>query len=223
MSLILCIETATDSCSVCVASDKNILALKESHNSRAHASLLSVFIDEILASIKMPYQELDAIAVSCGPGSYTGLRIGAATAKGLCFALDKPLIAVPTLESMTAIFMDTNSGCDLFCPMLDARRMEVYTALFNHNMEYIKPVEAVILESNFLEEELKNKKISFFGNGSAKFREICNNHNALFAEEFNLSATGLTSLAYQKYQQKQFEDIAYFEPFYLKDFAGPKK
>lgn len=224
MPLILCIETATDSCSVCVADEQHVIAVKESHHSRSHASQLSVFIDELLKENKLQYASLDAIAVSCGPGSYTGLRIGAATAKGLCFALEKPLIAVHTLESMAHLYKNNAAGnADYFCPMLDARRMEVYTALFNNQVEYVRPAEAVILEENFLADYLQQNKISFFGSGSIKFRNICKSENAVFVDNFNLSATGLVNLALQKYGQKQFEDIAYFEPFYLKDFAGIKK
>lgn len=224
MPLLLCIETATDSCSVCVADEKGVVAVKESHHSRAHASLLSVFIDELLKENKIEYSSLDGIAVSCGPGSYTGLRIGAATAKGLCFALEKPLIAVHTLESMAHLFKNNAAGnADYFCPMLDARRMEVYTALFNRELKYERPAEAVILEEDFLSDYLQQNNIQFFGSGSIKFKNICKSEHAHFADDFNLSATGLVNLALHKYVQKQFEDIAYFEPFYLKDFAGPKK
>ncbi len=224
MPLILCIETATDSCSVCVADGQRVIAVKESHHSRSHASQLSVFIDELLKENQLQYASLDAIAVSCGPGSYTGLRIGAATAKGLCFALEKPLIAVPTLESMAHLFKNNAAGnAEYFCPMLDARRMEVYTALFNRELEYERPAEAVILEEDFLSDYLQHNNIQFFGSGSIKFKNICKSEHAHFANDFNLSATGLVNLALHKYVQKQFEDIAYFEPFYLKDFAGIKK
>lgn len=223
MPLLLCIETATDSCSVCVADEKGVVAVKESHHSRAHASLLSVFIDELLKENKIEYSSLDGIAVSCGPGSYTGLRIGVATAKGLCFALEKPLISVPTLESMAALFRQTMAAEGMLCPMLDARRMEVYTALFATDATCVKPAAAVILEENFCEDVLKENKVCFFGNGSSKFKTICKNSNALFFEDFNLSATGLAGIALDKYHQKKFEDIAYFEPFYLKDFAGIKR
>lgn len=224
MPLILCIETATDSCSVCVADGQRVIAVKESHHSRSHASQLSVFIDELLQENQLQYASLDAIAVSCGPGSYTGLRIGAATAKGLCFALEKPLIAVHTLESMAHLFKNNAAGnADYFCPMLDARRMEVYTALFNRELKFERPAEAVILEEDFLSDYLQQNNIQFFGSGSIKFKNICKSEHAHFADDFNLSATGLVNLALHKYVQKQFEDIAYFEPFYLKDFAGPKK
>ncbi len=224
MPLLLHIETATDTCSVALSDNGKTIAFEEIHNSRSHASLLSVFIENILKQNSFAYADLDAVVVSCGPGSYTGLRIGVATAKGLCFALQKPLIAINTLHNM-ATWNRANKAnpAYFYCPMIDARRMEVYTALYDDKLNVTKPVEAVILTEQFLKEELANKKIIFFGNGAQKFKEFAgNNINAVFDDSFLISSQGMIELGEEKYKNKQFEDVAYFEPFYLKDFVGTK-
>ncbi len=224
MPLLLHLETSTDTCSLALSRNGKILAVKETHNSRSHASLLSVFIDDLLKENTLDYAALDAVAVSCGPGSYTGLRIGVATAKGLCFALNKPLIAVSTLQAMTAWQKESNTTiASVFCPMLDARRMEVYTASFDDTLKMMRPVEAVVLTEDFLQQELAETKILFFGNGAFKFKELLqNNPNALFADDFTMSAQGMLTFAEEKFAGQDFEDVAYFEPFYLKDFVGVK-
>jgi tRNA threonylcarbamoyladenosine biosynthesis protein TsaB len=172
--------------------------------------------------------ELDAVAVSKGHGSYTGLRIGISTAKGLCYALDKPLISVNTLEAMAAGFIDSGKfdKGTLFCPMIDARRMEVYTAVYNSEGVEVSAVEAKIINSSSFSELLSSGKVVFFGDGAEKCQEILELHaNAILVTDFINSARDLGKPAFQKFLNKDFEDIAYFEPFYLKDFLAtqPKK
>lgn len=223
--MILQIETATTVCSVALANQGKVIALKEINERNVHAEVITVFIDEVLNNAGLKYTQLDAIAVSCGPGSYTGLRIGVSTAKGLCYALDKPLIAVETLEAMAGGIITGGTGASqLLCPMIDARRMEVYTALFDGNGNRVQPTAAEIIDGNSFAAQLEQNKILFFGDGAPKCRAVLSgNANALFIDDFNNSAAHLTIKAYQKYQAGQFEDVAYFEPYYLKDFLVTKK
>ena len=180
-----------------------------------------------ISTAALKYTDLDAIAVSCGPGSYTGLRIGVSTAKGLCFALDKPLIANETLEAM-AYGMASRSeyliaGNTLLCPMIDARRMEVFTAVFNINGERIKETSAEIIDENSFSDLLKDKKMLFFGDGAEKCRAILGgNLNAIISAGFINSAVDLTPRALEKFRNKEFENVGYFEPYYLKDFIAGK-
>lgn len=227
MSLILQIETSTTSCSVALAKDGNVFSLKSINQRNIHAELITVFIGEIFAKNGLTFQKLDAVAVSSGPGSYTGLRIGVSTAKGLCFSLDKPLIAVETLKAMAAgylsRFQKSKEDKFLLCPMIDARRMEVYTALFDQDLKQIQPTSAEIIDTESFKTHLNQQQIIFFGDGAAKCKPILNDHpNAVFIDGFLNEAADLTKLAFSKYQQQQFEDVAYFEPFYLKDFIGSK-
>ena len=242
MGLILNLETATTVCSVALAKDGKLIALKEINNGYTHAENLTVFIEELMAEAKLHFTDLDAIAVSKGPGSYTGLRIGVSAAKGLCYALGKPLIAVSTLKCLTQKeftidnlqFTNDEAGlnrqlsivnCQLFCPMLDARRMEVYCALFNSELQEIEPVQAKIIDEHSFADQLKENVICFFGDGAAKCKELLrSNANAVFIDDVFPSAESMISFSEEAFKQKQFEDVAYFEPFYLKDFvAGPKK
>lgn len=224
--MILQIETATTSCSVALASDGKVFAFKEINARNIHAEVITVYIDELIAQTNHTYAHLDAIAVSCGPGSYTGLRIGVSTAKGLCFALDKPLISVPTLAAMAngvaqTYTMDKDT---LLCPMIDARRMEVYTAVYNVAGEVIKPVAAEIIDGSSFSEILAENKILFFGDGADKCRQaLGHNPNAEFLADFENSATHLTQIAADKFARADFEDVAYFEPYYLKDFIAGKR
>jgi tRNA threonylcarbamoyladenosine biosynthesis protein TsaB len=228
MSLILQIETATTVCSVALSENESVLAYKEIQQRNVHAEVITVFIDEILKAAGKQYHELEAVAVSCGPGSYTGLRIGISVAKGLCFALDIPLIAIETLEAMTdgiiaqnAFAADSNL---LLCPMIDARRMEVFTAVFNIKGERIKPTSAEIIDENSFADLLKIHKIIFFGDGAVKCSDVLGtNPNVQIIPEFLNSARYLTKRAAGKYRTKSFEDVAYFEPYYLKDFIAGKK
>ncbi len=226
--MILQIETATASCSVALASEGKILAVKQLSGKGVHAEMITLFIEEVIVSAGVKYKELDAIAVSSGPGSYTGLRIGISTAKGLCFALEKPLIAIETLESMAwgAIQRSEDLIPDtmLLCPMIDARRMEVYTAVFKTDGARVKPTAAEIIGGDSFEDLLRDNKILFFGDGAEKCREILSiSPNAYFLPGFINSATDLTKKALEKFEKKEFEDVAYFEPYYLKDFIAGKK
>jgi tRNA threonylcarbamoyladenosine biosynthesis protein TsaB len=226
--MILQIETATTVCSVALAKDGRVIGFKQVDQRNIHAEVITVFIDELLTAAGITYNNLDAITVSCGPGSYTGLRIGISTAKGLCFSLDKPLIAIETLESMAQGVLDnpallSNSNFPLstllLCPMIDARRMEVYTAIFNAKGENIRPTAAEIIDENSFADLLKNNQILFFGDGADKCQTtLGNNPNAHFLTGFTNSATHLTKKAFEKFKLKDFENVAYFEPYYLKDF-----
>jgi len=227
-NMILQIETATASCSVALAKDGNVLGFKQVNGRNLHAEVITRFVEEIIIGAGFSYNNLDAIAVSCGPGSYTGLRIGISTAKGLCFALDKPLIAVETLAAMAegvAGLAEYNSQTDLLlCPMIDARRMEVYTAIFNINGENVKPTAAEIVDENSFADILQNNKMLFFGDGAEKCFNVLKAHpNALYLPGFSNSAAHLTKKAAEKYNNRDFEDVAYFEPYYLKDFIAGKK
>ncbi|WP_026899306.1 tRNA (adenosine(37)-N6)-threonylcarbamoyltransferase complex dimerization subunit type 1 TsaB [Daejeonella oryzae] len=224
-NLILLLETATSSCSVALAENGNVLACKELNEQNVHASHITLFIEEVMNSAGKRYSDLNAIAVSKGPGSYTGLRIGVSTAKGLCFALDIPLISVNTLEAMAdgarAIINSGNSEL-LFSPMIDARRMEVYTALYSSDLKEINPVKALILEENSFSEFLDNKQIVFFGNGAEKCKPLYSSYEHAIFLDYENSASDLNQLALQKYKSQIFEDVAYFEPFYLKDFVATR-
>lgn len=228
MSLILQIETATTSCSVALARDGRVLGFREVNERSVHAEVITLFVEELIATAKLQYRDIDAIAVSCGPGSYTGLRIGISTAKGLCFALDKPLIAIETLEAMANGVISRpgyNPDSDmLLCPMIDARRMEVYTAIYKATGENIKVTAAEIINENSFDDLLKNNKILFFGDGAEKCRAVLSsNPNAVFFTGFANSAIDLTQKAFEMLNQKAFEDVAHFEPYYLKDFIAGKK
>lgn len=227
MSLILQIETATASCSVALSQNGSVIALKELNERNIHAEVITLFIEEVLKTAGFTYAQLDAVAVSSGPGSYTGLRIGVSTAKGVCYALDKLLIAVETLEAMTDGMITLSGGSiaadTLFCPMIDARRMEVYTAVFNATGERVKATAAEIIDDNSFADLLEQHQIIFFGDGAAKCRETITHTNAVFVDDFSNSAAHLTKRALQRLNDKHFEDVAYFEPFYLKDFIAGKK
>jgi len=226
MSLILQIETATTVCSVALAEDGNVLAYKEVEQRNIHAEAITVFIEDLFKTTSKQYKDLDAVAVSCGPGSYTGLRIGISAAKGLCFALDKPLIAIETLEAMTDGMITQYIDDDnvLFCPMIDARRMEVFTAVFDCNGNRVKDTSAEIIDGNSFSDLLKDNKMIFFGDGAEKCSEVLgSNTNAQIIPAFQNSARYLTKKAAEKFIANEFEDVAYFEPYYLKDFIAGKK
>lgn len=227
MTYILQIETATTVCSVALAKDGETLAVKQINERNIHAEVITLFINGLLKEAGINYDQLDAIAVSSGPGSYTGLRIGVSTAKGLCFSLDKPLIAIETLEAMAngAIAELTPADQDmLLCPMIDARRMEVYTAVFDIAGKRVKPTTAEIIDENSFFSLLKEQTILFFGDGASKCRAVLGvNDNARFLANFDNSAAYLTQKAFEKFSAQEFEDVAYFEPYYLKDFIAGKK
>jgi len=222
MALILLIETATKSCSVSLSSENKIIACKEEVNKQySHAEKLTVFITELFKTQDFSIKDLNAIAVSKGPGSYTGLRIGISTAKGLCYALDIPLISVSTLKAM-AFRMAQKEESDLYCPMIDARRMEVYNAFYNNTNKEIRGIQADIIEAHSYQKEL-DKKVLFFGDGAQKCKQIIQHPNAKFLDDIFPSSKDMLEIANEKFSEKIFEDVAYFEPFYLKDFVIGKK
>ncbi len=220
MALILNIETTTTNCSVSLSKEGETLVLKEDYSaSYSHAEMLHVFIDEVIQSSKYNLKDIDAIAVSKGPGSYTGLRIGVSAAKGLCFALDRPLISVSTLEALAhQVIIDKG----FIVPMLDARRMEVYSAIFDTNYRQIRKTEAQILNETSFNSYLEKAKVYFIGNGVEKTKTLINHSNAIFIDNKLPSANEMSELAYKKYKIRNIEDVAYFEPYYLKDFIALK-
>jgi tRNA threonylcarbamoyladenosine biosynthesis protein TsaB len=226
--MILCLETATSLCSVALCNRNGIVALKESGEDRSHASRLTVFIDDVLKEAGIKAGSLEAVAVSKGPGSYTGLRIGVSTGKGIAYAASIPLISVDTTLSMFLGFssaakkkFDINQN-DLFCPALDARRMEIYYSVFDAAGNTVKGISAEIVDHNFLMDLGGYERIFVFGDGAAKCREVMGRNNVVFEDSFMISAAFMKSEVYHALDNKRFEDVAYFEPFYLKDFLASK-
>jgi len=222
MSVILNIDTAIDIAHVSIAKDGEIIASASNIEQKDHGGFLQPAIQTLLKNASINISEIDAVGISAGPGSYTGLRVGMASAKGLCYALNKPLIAIGTLEIMAfAAILETNIGLSntpiRFCPMIDARRMEVFTALYDQNLQIeIAPCAIVLNEDSFANRLLKNR-ILFFGNGSTKWKGILRHDNAVFTEAFN-NALAMSKLAHQKFELGDFANLAYFEPIYLKEF-----
>lgn len=228
-ALILHIETATDICSVALSEGDQQLSLVESGQERSHAILLNQFVRRAVADSGYTLKELDAVAVSKGPGSYTGLRIGVSTAKGLAYALEIPLLATGTLENMAhgalthpeVIGLADSIGEQLLlCPMLDARRMEVYAGFYTLNNTVFRAVSADIIDEDTYKEILASHQVCFFGNGSGKCKELLTHPNAHFIDGVDPSASSMIEPVLKRYMQQQFEDVAYFEPFYLKDFIA---
>ena len=222
MALILGIETATRNCSVALFKDGIVIAEKEHiSDDYIHAEQLTLFIQQVIESANVTLKKVEAVALSKGPGSYTGLRIGTSSAKGLCYALDIPLIGISTLKAM-AFEMAKNEKSAIYCPMIDARRMEVFSALYDVDNKQVRGVQADVVDENTYTEFLADETI-FFGDGSLKCQEIINHKNAKFIEGINPSAKNLGILANTKFENKDFENVAYFEPYYLKDFVAGKK
>ena len=225
MALILTLETSTDVCSAALSKDGQLLCYRENSEGFSHAALLAVFIDELLKEAEVTPKQLSAVCVGKGPGSYTGLRIGVSTAKGICYAAGLPLIAIDSLllmchgaiDAATAMVGESNSF--LMCPMIDARRMEVYSALYDENYQLQDPIKAVIVDPSSFEPFLEKGPVVFFGNGAAKCMELINHPNAMFLEGNYASAKNLIAPALEAFKNKEFVDVAYFEPFYLKDFV----
>ena len=222
--MILCLETATSICSVALCSDSGVRSLRESHENKSHASSLTLFIEDLLKEQNLTVKDLEAIAVSKGPGSYTGLRIGVSVAKGMAYAASIPLIGIETTLSMVngitgkgenKIPAGSNT---LYCPMLDARRMEVYYAVYTSTGKIIKGIAAEIMDENSFNDIPVNFRIIFFGEGAAKCKNLIKRKNSFFADEFIMSASHMYKPAYEAFNHKRFEDVAYFEPLYLKDF-----
>jgi len=220
MALILNIDTAVEEASVCLSKDGTILSVSKNEKQKDHAAWLHVAIRDIFQKNDLEIASLDAVAVTEGPGSYTGLRIGMATAKGICYALNKPLITLNTLLVMANAAKQENAS--LLCPMIDARRMEVFTAIYTKELQIVKEPLAITLNDKSFDEELANNSICFFGNGSNKFQQIKKHSNAFF-NEINSDATAMVSLSGEKFNKKQFADLAYAEPLYLKEFYTPTR
>lgn len=221
---ILLIETATQICSAVLSVDGGVVARRESDTPNAHSTCLSVFVDEVLREGAVKPHELDAVCVSAGPGSYTGLRIGVSTAKGFCYALGIPLLSVPTLLSMAALYYRQHPDYrGLVCPMIDARRMECYTMVVDSNMNILRDTSADVIEAGCFDEWLDRGEVTFIGDGAEKTRDLLGVHpNARYDSDFRLSAEGMLELADGKLRDGKIEDVAYFEPFYLKDFVAKK-
>ena len=244
--MILCLETSTAVCSVALVENGNVVALRESLDGQNHAEKITLFIDEVMKEAGVAYKDLDAVATSMGPGSYTGLRIGVSTAKGLCYAMEKPLIAIDTLAAMahgfnvaetqrgkvTELMVGVNSQSQsqgqgqsqqptaILCPMIDARRMEVYTAFFNEKLERTSETEALVIDENSFMELKQNNHLYLFGDGADKLAALFqNDENITVVEKFHCSAAYMARLADEAFTNKQFVDTAYFEPFYLKNFV----
>lgn len=215
---ILSIETATESCSVAVHFGADLIAFAEVNVPKSHSNLLVSLIDQIISNAGIEKSNLSAVAVSQGPGSYTGLRIGASTAKGLCFAMDIPLIAVDTLEAMAFAVSKYCDNDTLLAPMIDARRMEIYSAVYDIDLNQVYPTSPIVLNSQSYIEFLGNGKLMVFGNGASKASSIISHRNLILIQGISPSAKYIGEMAYVKFESKHFENTAYFEPFYLKEF-----
>ncbi len=228
MATILHIETATQLCSVALSKDGQVISFRESDEKNAHSRVLTTFIEELQAEAGIEIAAIDAVAVSMGPGSYTGLRIGVSTAKGLCYALGKPLISVSTLQAMAYGMRKTlkpgtgqKTEKIIFCPMIDARRMEVYTALYDFSLNMIGQINAMIIDENAFSDYFVNHHLVFAGDGSDKCADLFQDtKKATWLRGFNASSTFMIEFAENKFLKKEFENVAYFEPFYLKDFIA---
>ncbi|MEO5944023.1 MAG: tRNA (adenosine(37)-N6)-threonylcarbamoyltransferase complex dimerization subunit type 1 TsaB [Ferruginibacter sp.] len=218
MPFILNIDTATENASVSLAENGSITAFTENNIQKDHATFLHLAIKDLLHKTGIGFKQLSAIAVTEGPGSYTGLRVGMASAKGLCYALNKPFITINTLEAMALASIQNSLGSgNLYCPMIDARRMEVYTALYKKDMENILPSSAIILTEKFLEDELKKNKIVFSGSGVEKWKIMSNSPNCMFLEQSNIYLS-IAQLSYKKSIEKEFTELAHSQPLYVKEF-----
>jgi tRNA threonylcarbamoyladenosine biosynthesis protein TsaB len=223
MALILSLETSATACSVALHEDGKTVKTLEVHEGQAHAAKLAVLIDEIFKETQTEIAGLKAVAVSAGPGSYTGLRIGTSTAKGICFALSIPLIAINTLESLAfQVLQQHTLNKGLLCPMIDARRMEVYCQVMDLQLSVVRPVQAEIVDETSFNELLKDNEVFFFGDGAEKCKTVINDKNAFFIEGIAPAASAVGGLAFSKFEQKQFEDLMTFTPFYLKEFVAKK-
>lgn len=225
MASILSLDTSNKFCSVSISKNGKLIHFSKSDKVLSHAEIISKLIQESLVASKHKIQDLDALALSQGPGSYTGLRIGASIAQGICYASKIPLIAINTLKIMVFGILESNKLDKnenlVFCPMLDARRMEVYTACYNQQLEQLKPLEAIVLNANYLK-NFSSQKVVFFGDGVQKFKDICPANNNIFIDDNFLSAKNMPFLAFKAYKNQHFEDIAYFNPLYLKEFYTKK-
>lgn len=219
---ILHIETATRVCSCSLSSNGELVFSRESYADQTHATILGVFTEEAIKFARHNNLNIHAIAVSSGPGSYTGLRIGVSEAKGLAFGLDAKLIAISTLKLLASIASKQFDTDVLLCPMIDARRMEVYTSVFDSSLNIIEPTTAKIIDKESFQHLLLGHKVAFFGDGAIKCKELITHPNAIFISDVHPLASGMAHLSLSAYRAHEFEDVAYFEPFYLKDFVATK-
>jgi tRNA threonylcarbamoyladenosine biosynthesis protein TsaB len=226
--MILCLETATTLCSVALCNNNGLVSLRENNKGKSHASLLTLFIVDLLKEAGLKAGDLEAVAVSKGPGSYTGLRIGVSVAKGIAYAASLPLIGIDTTFSMFTGFSDIAAekykimATDLFCPALDAHRMEVYYSVFDVNGKPLKNIRAEIIDKDSFSDLSASSRVYFFGDGALKFKEVIRRENIVFDDDFRISASFMHKPAYKALNEHNFEDVAYFEPFYLKDFLTSK-
>ncbi|QZT35799.1 tRNA (adenosine(37)-N6)-threonylcarbamoyltransferase complex dimerization subunit type 1 TsaB [Halosquirtibacter xylanolyticus] len=223
MALILNIETATEICSVCLSKDGVVTHIKENKEGLNHANLLTVFIEDILKEADIKATDLDAVAVSSGPGSYTGLRIGVSAAKGICYGANIPLISISTLQAMAnhaATSQEEKTNNTLYASLIDARRMEVFSAFYDIENNIQRQINADIIDEESYRDMLEQHPVVFVGNGVEKCKAALNHTNAIFAEEIKASSAYFAPIAEKKFQQQEFESVAYFEPFYLKDFVA---
>lgn len=222
MAILLHLETATTNCSVGISKDDQVVVLKEKNAvNYSHSEQLHVFIKEALKEASLSFTDLDGIAVSKGPGSYTGLRIGVSAAKGLCFSLDVPLISTPTLQNM-ARQVDLHPG-ELVIPALDARRMEVYSCVYDHRYHEVRETRAEIIDEASFADYVGENKVHIVGSGAEKCRGVLQHPNFIFNPDVVPSAKEMATIAFEKFKSQQFEDVAYFEPYYLKDFVLQQK
>lgn len=227
MACILNIETSTNVCSVAVVHEGHVIWNEEDHSGPNHAVTLGVYVDQALSFIDNSGLQVEAVAVSSGPGSYTGLRIGVSMAKGVCYGREAKLIAIPTLEAMCVPLLlgDKIEEDALLCPMLDARRMEVYATIYDRALHEVRPVGADIIDENSYKEILDERVVYFFGPGAAKCKDVITHPNARFIDDMEPLAKDMAPLATKRFYRQEFEDVAYFVPFYLKEYqaALPKK
>lgn len=219
MAYLLHIESSSTVCSIAISKDANLLALKELNNGYTHAENLHVFIEQLLKETSLDPVDLNAISISSGPGSYTGLRIGFSAAKGLAYALNIPLITIDTLKALSNTVIKNTKVDVLYCPMMDARRMEVYCAVYDHSLNETLPIQALVLDETSIKTFALNKDIYFFGDGMPKAKSLLQSlSNVHFIDDVTASASSMISLAFEKYKTQNFTDIAYSEPNYLKEF-----
>jgi tRNA threonylcarbamoyladenosine biosynthesis protein TsaB len=217
MNLLL-IDTAVTTASVCIARNGAVITEKTNEAQKDHAAWIHQAILEVIEDAKISLNDLDAVGISAGPGSYTGLRVGMSTAKGICYAMNKPLVLVNTLQMMAAAAVATHSDKNiLLCPMIDARRMEVFTAGFDQELNVVIPQSNMILEEESFKEILEKNKIHFFGNGSTKFADLVKHENIVL-DLVHFSAANMISIVTEKFEKSEFSDVAYAEPLYGKDF-----
>ena len=222
MALILSIETSTKTSSIAIHEKGELIASQHIHIDKSHSEYLTLSIKYLFETSGFNLNDLEAVAISKGPGSYTGLRIGTSSAKGICYALDIKLIGINTLEAMALGISPHYSDKVILCPMIDARRMEVYCLLNRPDMSNIEETQSKIIDKHSFENYLMKHKVVFFGNGAGKCREVIQHPNAIFIEDIHPSSEHIGSLAWQAFQNQKFENLAYFEPFYLKDFIAKK-